>query len=139
MGLSIFAEKTTEESLKSLADFMPTGVPFEEKNIKEAVFFKILRGNALEIDRVDGKMNEISSEHDPRETHFANAMSADGWTWIMDELNRLVDEIDYVREVHGPTILQHGVMLYQFRGLSSKIAHENYLRTLAYQHWEDEH
>jgi len=68
-GLRIFADRTIDQRLQTLADYIPNGAPFEAKNIPDSDLFALLTGLAREVERVDEKMNEISSEHDPRCTN----------------------------------------------------------------------
>lgn len=66
--MKLFPQKTLEQRTKTLADYLPNGRLFRSKGEGSTNLLSLLTAMAYEIARVDGKMNEIIEEHDPRLT-----------------------------------------------------------------------
>lgn len=64
----LFPPKTPDQTTKSLADYLPGGRVFQAKNTAGTNLRQLLVGLAVEIARVDGIMNDIIAEQDPRTT-----------------------------------------------------------------------
>ena len=64
MAKKLFKDKTSSEATDSLVSFMPGGRPFLAARLPATKLRKLLVGLAGEILRVDGTLNEMTSEHD---------------------------------------------------------------------------
>ena len=68
LGGGNFTPNTIEENTQALADLLPQGVAWEAKNLEEANMYKLLRALSKEFKRVQSKINEFVTEHDPETT-----------------------------------------------------------------------
>ena len=63
-----FTPNTVEENTQALADLLPQGIAWEAKNIEESNMYKLLRALSKEFTRVQSKINEFVTEHNPETT-----------------------------------------------------------------------
>jgi len=68
LGGGNFTPNTVEENTQALADLLPQGVAWEAKNLEESNMYKLLRALSKEFKRVQSKVNEFVTEHDPETT-----------------------------------------------------------------------